>query len=159
MRDLRSRASLSPPTGALAIGGLVVVADRLTKWWAEETLPGSPIAIIEGFLQLRFVENPGAAFGFFGDAGSLIAFIALVVIGGIVVVARRVDGWPEASALGLVLGGALGNLIDRVVRGPGLLDGEVIDFVDFSFFPAFNVADSAITIGAVLAVLLAFRRE
>jgi signal peptidase II len=158
VRDLRSRSSLTPRTGALAIGGVVVTADRLTKWWAEETLPGSPITIIDGFLQLRFVENPGAAFGFFGEAGSLIAFIALVVIGGIVVVARRVDGWPEAAAVGLVLGGALGNLIDRVVRGPGLLDGEVIDFVDLSFFPAFNVADSAITIGAALAVVLAFRR-
>jgi signal peptidase II len=159
VRELRSRATLSPRTGALTVGALVVVVDRLTKWWAEATLPDSPIVIIDGFLRLRFVENPGAAFGFFGDAGALIAFIALVVIVGIVVVTRRVEGWPEASALGLVLGGALGNLIDRAVRGPGLLDGRVIDFVDFSFFPAFNVADSAITIGAVLAVLLAFRRE
>jgi signal peptidase II len=62
----------------------------------------------------------------------------------------------ETVALGLVMGGALGNLIDRVFRGSGLLDGAVIDWVDFSFFPAFNVADSAISIGAALAVLFAF---
>jgi signal peptidase II len=61
--------------------------------------------------------------------------------------------------LGLVLGGAIGNLIDRIFRGPGLLDGEVVDFIDFDFFPTFNVADSAITIGAVLAVLLAIRQR
>jgi signal peptidase II len=157
VRELRSGASLTPRAGVLAIGAVVVLADRLTKWWAEATLPGSPMVLIDGFLQLRFVTNPGAAFGFFGDAGSLIAFVALIVIVAIVVVARRVDGWPEAAALGLVVGGAMGNLIDRVTRGSGLLDGEVVDFVDFAFFPAFNVADSAITVGAILAVVLALR--
>jgi signal peptidase II len=157
VRHLRRGTTLNPRGGALWIAAAVIAADRLTKWWAESTLPGSPIVIIDGFLQFRFVTNPGAAFDFFGDAGSLIAFIALVVIVGIVVMARKIEGWPEGAALGLVLGGAAGNLIDRLVRGPGLFDGEVIDFVDFSFFPAFNVADSAITIGAMLAVVLAVR--
>ena len=75
----------------------------------------------------------------------------------IVVIARDLPGKPEAVAIGLVLGGAVGNLLDRVFRGDGWLDGKVIDFIDFNFFPTFNVADSAITIGAILAVLLAFR--
>lgn len=159
MRDLRSGAALTPRAGALAIGAGVIVADQATKWWASAVLPGSPIVLVDGFLQLRYVTNPGAAFGFFGDAGSLIAFLAMAVIVGIVVVARKVDRWWEAVALGMVLGGAIGNLIDRVARGPGWLDGAVIDFVDFSFFPAFNVADAGITIGAIIAVWLAlFRR-
>jgi signal peptidase II len=159
VRELRIRQALTPRTGALVLAAGIVAADQLTKWWAHVTLPGSPIVIIDGFLQLRYVTNPGAAFGFFGAAGSLIAFIALVVVVAILIVVRSARGWPEAVALGLVLGGAVGNLIDRIARGPGLLDGEVIDFVDFSFFPAFNVADSAITVGAAVALWLAVRRR
>ncbi len=70
--------------------------------------------------------------------------------------AGKVERRREVAALALVLGGALGNLIDRIFRGDGLLDGGVVDFIDLSFFPAFNVADSAITIGAGLALLYAF---
>jgi signal peptidase II len=158
VRRLRLGTSLSPRRVGLGIAGAVVALDQLTKWWADTVLPGSPIVLIDGFLQLRYVTNPGAAFGFFGDAGALIAFIALATIVFIIVVVRTVDRLSEAVALSLVLGGAVGNLIDRAVRGPGLLDGEVIDFVDFSFFPAFNVADSAITIGALFALWLAVRR-
>jgi signal peptidase II len=69
----------------------------------------------------------------------------------------KVDSTGETVALGLVLGGAVGNLVDRAFRGDGFLDGGVVDFVDFSFFPAFNVADSAITVGAILALWFAFR--
>ena len=70
----------------------------------------------------------------------------------ITLVIRKVERPYDAVALGLVLGGATGNLIDRLLRGDGLLDGKVVDFLDFSFFPAFNVADSAITVGAALAL-------
>ena len=76
--------------------------------------------------------------------------VAVVVI---VLVIRKVERGYDAVALGLVLGGAIGNLLDRIFRGDGLLDGRVVDFLDFSFFPAFNVADSAITVGAALALL------
>lgn len=158
MCRLRLGTPLSPRSAGLAVAGSVIILDQLTKWWAHSVLPGSPIVVIDGFLQFRYVTNPGAAFGFFGDAGALIAFIAAAVVVLILVVVRKVDRLAEGLALGLVLGGAVGNLIDRVFRGPGLVDGEVIDFVDFSFFPAFNVADSAITIGAVVALWLAFRK-
>jgi signal peptidase II len=149
----------NPRSAAIIAGGAVVVLDQLTKWWAASVLPGEPIVLIDGFLALRYVTNSGAAFSLLQGSGSIIALLAIAIVLFIVVVVRSVPHRPEAIALGLVLGGALGNLIDRVFRGDGLLDGEVVDFVDFSFFPAFNVADSAITIGAMLALIFAFTRE
>jgi len=149
---------VNPRIGGLSIAAGVIVLDQVTKWWAATVLPGSPIVVIDGFLQFRYITNSGAAFGFFSGGGPLIALIALVVIIAVVViVVRKVDGWPEATVLGLVLGGASGNVIDRLTRGSEWLDGAVVDFVDFSFFPAFNVADAAITIGAVFALWLAAR--
>lgn len=143
---------------SLGIAGAVVLADQLVKWWAVTTLPGSPIVLIEDFLQLRYVTNQGAAFSMLDGWGSVVALVAIAAAVFIFGVARRVESRGEAIALGLVLGGAIGNLADRVFRGDGFLDGGVIDFVDFSFFPAFNVADAAITVGAALALLYAFKR-
>jgi signal peptidase II len=140
----------------LLIAAAVIAVDQLTKWWAASTLPGNSIELIPGVLFLRYVTNPGAAFGFLPGAGSFIALGAIAAVVLIVLVVHRLPGRLEAVAMGLVLGGALGNLGDRLFRGPGLLDGRVVDFVDFEYFPAFNVADSAITVGAVLALLAAF---
>jgi signal peptidase II len=141
---------------SLLIAAAVLVADQLAKWWVVNTLPGDPIELIPGVLYLRYVTNPGAAFGLLPGAGSFIALAAIAAAVVIVMVVRRLPGRLEAVAMGLVLGGALGNLVDRIFQGPGLLDGRVVDFVDFEYFPAFNVADSAITVGAILAVLAAF---
>jgi len=150
---------VKPRLGGLVVAASVIALDQLTKWWAAETLPGSPITVIPDVLHLRYVTNSGAAFGFFSGGGPVLAVLALVVIVGIlVVVVRKTHGWPESVVLGLVIGGAAGNLVDRLTRGDGLLDGAVVDFIDFSFFPAFNLADSAITVGAVLALWLAARR-
>ena len=91
--------------------------------------------------------------------GSVIALIAIAAVVFIFLLAVQVDRKGEIAALGLVLGGAIGNLLDRIFRGDGFLDGGVVDFVDFSFFPAFNVADSAITIGAAAALWFAFVRR
>ena len=148
---------MSTRTVALSVGGAVLVLDQLTKWWAIEALSDGPIVLVDGFLALRYVTNPGAAFGMLPGAGSIIALAAIAAVVFIVVVVRSVELPVEAGALGLVMGGALGNLTDRIFRGAGLLDGEVVDFIDFDFFPAFNVADSAITIGALLALVLALR--
>ncbi|MEE9205716.1 MAG: signal peptidase II [Acidimicrobiia bacterium] len=141
---------------ALAVATAVIVADQLVKWWVVVTLPGKPIALVEGFLQLRFVSNSGAAFSLLDGFGSVIGLIAIAAAVFIFLLAVRVDSTGETVALGLVLGGAIGNLVDRAFRGDGFLDGGVVDFVDFSFFPAFNVADSAITVGAILAIWFAF---
>ena len=143
----------------MGVAAAVVVIDQLTKWWVSETLQDAPITLIRGFLSLRYVTNPGAAFSMLQGAGSLLALAAVAAAVFIFMVVRKIDRPAEALPLGLILGGAVGNLLDRVFRGDGLLDGEVVDFVDFDFFPAFNVADSAITIGAIAAVLVAFRRE
>ena len=150
---------MSTRTLALLVAGAVLAADQLTKWWAIQTLSDGPVIVAEGFLALRYVTNPGAAFGILPGAGSIIALAAIAAVVFILVVVRSVDLASEAAALGLVMGGALGNLTDRVFRGTGLLDGEVVDFVDFDFFPAFNLADSAITVGALLALVLALRPD
>lgn len=147
---------MSPRRFPLIVAGAVIAADQLTKWWAVSTLPGHPIELIPGVLFFRYVTNSGSAFGLFPGAGSFIALGAIAATILIVLVVHRLEGRLEAIAMGLVLGGAVGNLVDRVFRGPGLLDGRVVDFVDFEYFPAFNVADSAITVGACLAVLAAF---
>jgi signal peptidase II len=139
-----------------AVAAGVVLLDQLTKWWVVATLPGDPIVVVEGFFQLRYIQNPGSAFGMFPGAGGFLAVAAVVAALVIVSVVRKLERPSEQVAMGLVLGGAVGNLGDRLFRGAGLLDGKVVDWIDFDFFPAFNVADSAITLGAGLALLVAF---
>ena len=148
---------LTPPRLAAVIVASVVLLDQVTKAWAVAALDPDPIPLIDGFLQLRLTFNPGAAFSNFQGVGPLIGIIALGVAGWIVMMLRNHSRPLETWSLALVLGGAIGNLIDRIVRGDGILDGSVVDFIDFSFFPTFNVADSAITIGAMLLIFAAFR--
>ncbi|MBI4260603.1 MAG: signal peptidase II, partial [Actinobacteria bacterium] len=137
--------------------GLVYVLDRVTKLVVEAELAGRPpIELIPGVLHLTFTENPGGAFSLFGGAPWLF-FGASVVVAAIIVVASfRIGGALLPAAMGLVLGGALGNLTDRIVRGPGV-SGKVVDFIDFQVWPVFNVADSAIVVGALLIVLAGAR--
>jgi len=150
------RPTLSLRRLALSVAAVVIAVDQLVKWWVVTTLPGRPIVLIDDFLQLRHVTNTGAAFSMLDGFGSVIGMFAIAAAVFIFLVAIKVGRAGEAVALGLVLGGALGNLADRAFRGDGFLDGGVVDYVDFSFFPAFNVADSGITIGAVLALWFAF---
>jgi signal peptidase II len=159
VRDLRLGAPVTSLRWALLTAAGVLTLDQLTKWWVIETLPGDPITLIDGVLDLRYVTNSGASFSMLQGAGPLIAVAVIAIVVLIVMVVRKVGHTPEAIAFGLVLGGAIGNLADRIFRGPGLLDGAVVDFVDFSFFPAFNVADSAVSVGAVLLLGLAFFRK
>lgn len=131
--------------------------DRLTKVWAENSLQGrSAVRVIPGVLDLRFTTNSGGAFSIGQRAPWLFVAATIAVAIAIVVTSFRHRGLVTAAALGLVLGGALGNLTDRIVRGPGL-NGRVIDFIDFHVWPVFNAADSAIVIGAALLALTAFR--
>ncbi len=130
----------------------VIAADQVTKVWAVAALEDGPVSLLGEFLRLRLVRNPGAAFGQLRGAGSILALIAIAVVIVIFLNLRGLHRRFDGVVLGLILGGAAGNLIDRVARGEGFFDGKVIDFVDFDFWPVFNVADSAITIGAVLAI-------
>ncbi len=134
----------------------MVVVDQLTKWWAVNELADGPVVLIEDFLQLRLTYNTGASFSLFSNAGPILAIVAFGVVGLIIYILGEAGRRVEAVALGLVLGGAVGNLIDRLARGDGLLDGAVVDFIDFSFFATFNVADAAINIGVALLLIAAF---
>ena len=102
-------------------------------------------------------RNPGAAFSFATGATWVFTVVAVVVIAAILRTAGRVHVRPWALALGLVMGGATGNLIDRLFRSPGVGRGAVVDFLDFRVWPVFNLADSAIVCGGLLAVLLSLR--
>ena len=138
----------------LALG--VIVLDQITKSWIV-TLD-EPIHLIGDFLQLRVSRNSGAAFSSFTGGGRFIAVIAVVVIGTLAVFIGRSQRTVEIVTMGAILGGATGNLLDRIFRGSGVFDGKVVDWIDFSFFPSFNVADSALTIGIAVLLLVALVR-
>jgi signal peptidase II len=137
----------------------VVALDQLTKAWAIYALADGPIAIIDGTLQFRLARNTGAAFSLFASGGPIVGIMAIGVVILIFVALGDASRRLEAVALGLVLGGAVGNLLDRAFRGDDFLSGAVVDFVYTSFFPTFNVADTAITFGVALLLLSAFRRR
>ena len=143
---------------AAGIGAAVVLIDQLSKAWARSALDDAVIDVIPGFLRLALAENSGAAFGLFKGGGQVIAVLAVVAVGVIFFAFRRVDRGGDLLGLGLVLGGAIGNLVDRLTRGEGLLDGLVTDWIDLWFIPNFNVADAAISIGVAFLLLGALRK-
>jgi len=143
-----------------ATAGMTYLADRLTKLWAERSLAGRPpVTVIPGVLQLNYTTNSGGAFGLGQSAPWVFAAATIVVAAAIVASSFRLRNALAAVSLGLILGGAFGNLTDRAVRGEGLLSGRVVDFIDFHVWPVFNLADSAIVIGALLLAVGGIRRE
>ena len=148
-------------TGLLAAtAGVVVLLDVVSKVIAVATLEGeAPVRLLGGGLYLIVYRNPGAAFSLATGLTWLLSLIALAVVVAIVRLAARLRSAGWAVGLGLVLGGALGNLVDRFFRAPGPLRGHVVDFLsllapDGSVWPVFNLADSAVVCGGVLLVLL-----
>ncbi|MET7682233.1 signal peptidase II [Streptomyces sp. NPDC005423] len=117
----------------------------------------APVELIGDWLELNAIRNPGAAFGFGAAFTVIFTMIAAAVIVVIARLARKLHSLPWAIALGLLLGGALGNLTDRIFRSPGIFQGEVVDFIAPKGFAVFNLADSAIVCGGILIVLLSFR--
>jgi signal peptidase II len=137
-----------------ALVALVVVGvDVATKDWALNRLQGDPITVIDGFLRLAVARNPGASFSSFQGSGSIIGLLAIGVAIYIAKMAGEMGHRLEVVGLGIILGGALGNLVDRVFRGDGYLDGAVVDFIDFSFFPTFNMADTFLWVGVGTLVI------
>lgn len=141
-----------------AVAAAVLALDVATKVWVVAELEGRrAIELLGGQLLIRVSRNPGAAFSFAEGATVLFTLVAVVVIVVIVRVSRRLGSAGWAASLGLLLGGASGNLVDRLLRSPGPGRGAVVDFLDFQVWPSFNVADSGIVVGGLLAVLLSFR--
>lgn len=134
----------------------MIAADQLTKVWALAALDEGPINLIGDTLRFRLTRNPGAAFSSFAGGGTAIAVIAIIAAVAIALYLPKVEERVDRLALALIMGGALGNVADRIFRGDGFLDGAVIDFIDLSFWPTFNVADSAISVGVVLMLVSAF---
>lgn len=137
----------------------IVVVDQLTKHWALNRLSGGRTIDIVGSLRFNLAFNKGMAFSQATGAGPVIGALAFVIIIVIVLWMRRSATGVAAVAAGLIVGGALGNLIDRLFRNDAWLRGAVVDFIDLQWFPVFNVADSCITIGAVLMVLASLRNK
>jgi signal peptidase II len=135
---------------AIVVG--VVVLDQLTKVWAVDALADGPTTVIGTDVQLQLSRNTGGAFSLFQGMTPILAVLAIVLVVFLVRAAKRTDNTVAVVALALVLGGALGNLCDRIFRSPGFLEGAVVDFVRVGRFPTFNVADSAITVGAILLI-------
>jgi len=131
----------------------IVAADQLTKTWAVAALADGPKQIIDDTVKLELARNSGSAFSGFQGYTPVLAILALGIT---VLIARAVrrttDRWVMIGLV-LVLGGALGNLTDRLVRSPGFLRGHVVDFVAVGWWPVFNVADSCVTIGAIVLVV------
>jgi signal peptidase II len=147
----------------LGLAAAVLALDVLTKVLVVATVDeGQNIRLLGGAVYLTFWRNTGAAFSFAEGATILFSLIAVAVAVVIVRTARRLFSTGWAVALGLVLGGALGNLVDRIFRAPGFLRGGVVDFISVfgpngQVWPVFNVADSAIVCGGILGALLALR--
>ncbi len=145
--------------GALVLIAVAVLAlDIASKVTVVATLSGKqPIRLLGGFLKLRVDRNPGAAFSFAPSLTILFSLIAITVIVVILRSSRRIRSLPWAITLGLLLGGATGNLVDRIFRAPGFFRGWVVDWIQVPHWPVFNLADSAIVCGGILAVLLSAR--
>ncbi len=144
----------------VVVTAAVLTLDVVTKVIVVARLQGEPpVRLLGGAIYLVLVRNSGAAFSLGTSMTWLLTLIALAVVVGIARFARRLRCASWAVALGLVLGGALGNLADRLFRSPGPMQGHVVDFIslfapDGSVWPVFNAADSAICVGGALVVLL-----
>jgi signal peptidase II len=136
----------------------VIALDQVTKALVLHALADGPITLV-GPVRLNLTRNTAGAFGL---GGAAVPFLAVVALGLVVFMASSgaTTRHPQlALAVGLVLGGALGNLADRLFRGHGFLNGAVVDFVDFRVWPVFNLADAAITVGCLLLVWAGWRRR
>jgi signal peptidase II len=132
--------------------------DIATKIWAVNNLSArNPVKILGSFFQLTLVRNPGAAFSFATGATIVFTCIAIAAVIAILYYSSKITSMGWAATLGLLLGGVLGNLTDRLFRSPGFLKGEVIDWLELTHWPVFNLADSAIVVAAFLAIVLSIR--
>jgi signal peptidase II len=142
----------------IAVAAVALAADIISKALVVDRLEGhKPVELLGGLTTLRVTRNSGAAFSIGTGSTWIFTIIACGVVFAIIRTARNLRSLPWAICLGLLLGGAVGNLIDRVLRAPGSFQGHVVDWIEWPHWPVFNLADSAIVCGGILAVVLAGR--
>jgi len=142
----------------LGVAAFVLAADVISKALVVARMPGHPpIRLVGSLLQLTYTRNGGAAFSIGGSMTIVFTAIALGVVIYIARTARNLRSLGWAVALGLLLGGATGNLLDRIFRAPGVFQGHVIDWIELPHWPVFNLADSAICCAGAIVVVLAMR--
>ncbi|MEU9024382.1 signal peptidase II [Actinomadura sp. NPDC048394] len=142
----------------IAVALAALAADIVSKTIVVATLQDrAPVRLLGGLLKLRETRNSGAAFSIGTGYTIVFTVIACGVVVAILRTARNLRSLPWAVCLGLLLGGAIGNLLDRLFRAPAPLKGHVVDWIEFPHYPVFNLADSAIVCGGILAVVLAAR--
>ena len=142
----------------LGLAALVLVLDQASKVWALRSLtPGEPVDLVGSLIRLNLIRNPGAAFSIGNGSTWLLTAVSLGILVWVIAGARKVGNMPWAVALGLLLGGAVGNLLDRGFREPGPGRGHVVDFIDYFGLFIGNVADIAIVVGAGIILVLSFR--
>ena len=147
----RRRAIITLAVTAVSI----LILDQLTKMWAVARLENQPpIEVLGQFLQFTFVRNPGAAFSLGSSSTLIVSLLALAIVAVLLLRARNLASVWWAVAMGGMIGGALGNLIDRIFRAPGVFRGHVVDFLALPNWPVFNIADMAVVGSAILMVVL-----
>jgi signal peptidase II len=133
---------------SLLLSGVIVLLDQVSKAWALRDLADGRIIHVIWTMQFNLTFNRGMAFSRGTGIGPIIGVIGLVVVVLLLLSLRRADNALTRVATGLIIGGAVGNILDRLFRGSGWMRGAVIDFIDFQWWPVFNIADMAIMIGA-----------
>lgn len=161
MQAERRTAPLKRPATILVIAAAaILILDQITKAIVVSSMSeGQSIPVIDGVLHWTFVRNPGAAFSLFTQVPWLFTILASAISIWIVWQVRTLRSIPQAWCFGVILGGALGNLVDRFLRAPGGPSGYVVDMIDLRVWPVFNVADMGVTLGALALVIVSWREE
>lgn len=137
---------------------LILVIDQATKWWAEQALAnGERISVLGDYLSFVLVYNPGAAFSLGTGSTYLFTIFSVVVLAGIFWVMRKTTSTPWLVTLGMIAGGAAGNLVDRLARDPGFGVGHVVDFISYNGYFVGNIADIALVVGVLIVIILELR--
>lgn len=142
----------------LAIAAVVIVLDQFTKWLAVRELSDGPVDVV-WTLRFFLIGNTGAAFSRGEGLGPLLGIVIIGVIIAMFAMRDRVPGGLAFAAFAAIFGGAIGNLLDRLFRGEGWLRGAVVDFIDFQWYPVFNIADIAVVCGGIVLFLATWRRS
>jgi len=139
----------------VGVATVVIIFDQLTKTWAVNALDDGRIVHVVSTLRMNLTYNSGMAFSQGQGLGAVIGVLALLVVAVLTLSLRKSSDWRRLLATGLIIGGAVGNIVDRVFRGTGKFHGSVVDFIDLQWWPIFNVADMGVFVGAALLIFSA----